>query len=96
MAYLPDSCQAARTEDPGSGAEDDKLSLPLTPRETAELAAVFCLLWFIANYTLSVSLEYTSVASATILSSMSGEYPRLRAQPCSNISHHLQVSLLWE
>ncbi|TFK89635.1 hypothetical protein K466DRAFT_597634 [Polyporus arcularius HHB13444] len=63
---------AARTEDPGSGAEDDKLSLPLTPRETAELAAVFCLLWFIANYTLSVSLEYTSVASATILSSMSG------------------------
>ncbi|KAH9898071.1 hypothetical protein C8Q73DRAFT_683578 [Cubamyces lactineus] len=48
------------------------MSKPLTTRETAHLAAVFCLLWFIANWTVNASLDYTSVASATILSSMSG------------------------
>ncbi|KAJ8474474.1 hypothetical protein ONZ51_g7183 [Trametes cubensis] len=51
---------------------DKNLSKPLTTRETAHLAAVFCLLWFIANWTVNASLDYTSVASATILSSMSG------------------------
>ncbi|KAI0673464.1 hypothetical protein C8Q78DRAFT_1185476 [Trametes maxima] len=51
---------------------DDVLSKPLTTRETANLAAVFCLLWFIANWTVNAALDYTSVASATILSSMSG------------------------
>ncbi|KAI0375331.1 hypothetical protein BV20DRAFT_985895 [Pilatotrama ljubarskyi] len=50
----------------------DSLSKPLTTRETAHLAAVFCLLWFVANWTVNASLGYTSVASATILSSMSG------------------------
>ena len=45
---------------------------PLTTRETAQLAGWFCLLWFVANWTLAAALEYTSVASATILSSMSG------------------------
>ncbi|KAI0715269.1 hypothetical protein C8Q76DRAFT_796042 [Earliella scabrosa] len=62
------------TQPPGveGGITDDKLSAPLTTRETAHLAAVFCLLWFIANWTVNASLEYTSVASATILSSMSG------------------------
>jgi len=45
---------------------------PLTTRETAKLAAWFCLLWFVANWTLTASLGYTSVASATVLSSMSG------------------------
>ncbi|KAI0313555.1 hypothetical protein OF83DRAFT_524882 [Amylostereum chailletii] len=44
----------------------------LTTRETAQLASVFCFLWFVANWTLNAGLEYTSVASATILSSMSG------------------------
>ncbi|EMD42193.1 hypothetical protein CERSUDRAFT_147823 [Gelatoporia subvermispora B] len=47
-------------------------SEPLTTHETAKLAAVFCSLWFIANWTVNASLGYTSVASATILSSMSG------------------------
>ncbi|KAI0331943.1 hypothetical protein GY45DRAFT_1400890 [Cubamyces sp. BRFM 1775] len=51
---------------------DKSVSKPLTTRETAHLAAVFCLLWFIANWTVNASLDYTSVASATILSSMSG------------------------
>ncbi|KAJ7597151.1 hypothetical protein C8J56DRAFT_919340 [Mycena floridula] len=45
---------------------------PLTTRDTARLASVFCVLWFVANWTLNTSLDYTSVASATILSSTSG------------------------
>ncbi|KAH9037292.1 hypothetical protein EDB85DRAFT_2132497 [Lactarius pseudohatsudake] len=45
---------------------------PLTTRETAQLASVFCFLWFLANWLLNASLGLTSVASATILSSMSG------------------------
>ena len=45
---------------------------PLTTKETAQLALSFCLLWFIANWTLNAALELTSVASATILSTMSG------------------------
>ncbi|KZT75168.1 hypothetical protein DAEQUDRAFT_720388 [Daedalea quercina L-15889] len=44
----------------------------LSMRETAQLAAFFCPLWFIANWSVNASLDYTSVASATILSSMSG------------------------
>ncbi|CAK5280569.1 unnamed protein product [Mycena citricolor] len=47
-------------------------SEPLTQRETAHLALHFCFLWFIANWTVNAALDYTSVASATILSSMSG------------------------
>ncbi|KAJ7361622.1 hypothetical protein DFH08DRAFT_844703 [Mycena albidolilacea] len=45
---------------------------PLTIRETARLAFTFCFLWFIANWAVNAALDYTSVASATILSSMSG------------------------
>ncbi|KAJ4486282.1 hypothetical protein J3R30DRAFT_3445609 [Lentinula aciculospora] len=45
---------------------------PLTVRETANLAFVFCFIWFTANWSLNASLDYTSVASATILSSTSG------------------------
>ncbi|KAI9457732.1 hypothetical protein F5148DRAFT_1221968 [Russula earlei] len=45
---------------------------PLTTRETAQLASVFCFLWFLANWSLTAGLGMTSVASATILSSMSG------------------------
>lgn len=45
----------------------------LTPEETAKLAAYFCFLWFAANWTLNAALAYTSVASATVLSSMSGK-----------------------
>ncbi|TCD69972.1 hypothetical protein EIP91_005561 [Steccherinum ochraceum] len=51
-------------------SEED--SSPLTVEETARLAAWFCLLWFIANWSQNASLGYTSVASSTILSSMSG------------------------
>jgi len=55
------------------GSEEPPIELsPLSDFETARLAAWFCLLWFVANWALNASLDYTSVASATILSSMSG------------------------
>ncbi|KAG2211875.1 hypothetical protein INT47_004562 [Mucor saturninus] len=44
----------------------------LTTKETVKLSLAFCFLWFFANYTTNASLAYTSVASSTILSSMSG------------------------
>ncbi|KAI6153492.1 hypothetical protein BKA82DRAFT_134095 [Pisolithus tinctorius] len=47
-------------------------TLRLTPRETAWLALYFSFLWFTANWSLNAALAYTSVASATVLSSMSG------------------------
>lgn len=40
-------------------------------RETAMLSLEFCMLWFLANYFASACLEYTSVASVTILTSTS-------------------------
>jgi solute carrier family 35 protein F5 len=45
---------------------------PLTTKETAKLASVFCLFWFVANWSVNASLKFTSVASSTILSSTSG------------------------
>lgn len=45
---------------------------PLTVRETASLALMFCALWFCANWSMNASLGYTTVSSTTILSSMSG------------------------
>ncbi|KAF5374793.1 hypothetical protein D9758_000163 [Tetrapyrgos nigripes] len=52
--------------------ESDAELPPLTVRETINLASIFCFFWFIANWSLNASLDYTSVASATVLSSMSG------------------------
>ncbi|RFU76778.1 vacuolar membrane [Trichoderma arundinaceum] len=46
---------------------DEKLGF----RETAVLSFEFCMLWFLANYFASACLEYTSVASVTILTSTS-------------------------
>ncbi|PNP42017.1 hypothetical protein TGAMA5MH_06196 [Trichoderma gamsii] len=40
-------------------------------RETAVLSLEFCILWFLANYLSSACLQYTSVASVTILTSTS-------------------------
>lgn len=39
--------------------------------ETTYLSLEFCMLWFLANYFASACLEYTSVASVTILTSTS-------------------------
>ncbi|KAH8599842.1 hypothetical protein B0O99DRAFT_475727, partial [Bisporella sp. PMI_857] len=47
--------------------EEEVLSIP----ETAKLSFEFALLWFIANYLVAACLEYTSVASSTILTSTS-------------------------
>lgn len=43
----------------------------LTLRETVKLSLEFCLLWFSANYFAAACLEYTTVASSTILASTS-------------------------
>ncbi|KAL1665516.1 hypothetical protein GGF50DRAFT_100364 [Schizophyllum commune] len=51
---------------------DEDILPPLTTQETAKLASVFCFFWFVANWAVNASLDYTSVASTTILSSMSG------------------------
>ncbi|KAK4051247.1 hypothetical protein OIV83_003069 [Microbotryomycetes sp. JL201] len=45
---------------------------PLTVRQTAAVALMFCGLWFFANWSMNASLAFTSVSSTTILSSMSG------------------------
>lgn len=45
---------------------------PLTVRETIHLSSIFCFFWFVANWSGNAALGFTSVASATILSSMSG------------------------
>ena len=44
---------------------------PLTVEETARLAVWFCLLWFVANWTVTAAVRYTSVSSMSILSSVS-------------------------
>jgi solute carrier family 35 protein F5 len=49
------------------------LSVP----ETAKLSLEFCLLWFVANYLVAACLEYTSVASSTILTSTSSVWTLL-------------------
>ncbi|KAF9377554.1 hypothetical protein CPB97_010094 [Podila verticillata] len=53
-------------------AEEDSLDRPLTHREIAELSFAFCILWFAANWATNASLAYTTVASSTILASLSG------------------------
>ncbi|KAF9928145.1 hypothetical protein FBU30_002601 [Linnemannia zychae] len=45
---------------------------PLSYYEIAELSFAFCILWFAANWATNASLAYTTVASSTILASMSG------------------------
>ncbi|KAF8325465.1 uncharacterized protein EI90DRAFT_2143248 [Cantharellus anzutake] len=44
----------------------------LSRQETADLAKVFCILWFLACWTFNSSLQFTSVASCSILASTSG------------------------
>jgi solute carrier family 35 protein F5 len=49
----------------------------LSIQETARLSLEFCLLWFAANYFVSACLEYTTVASSTILTSTSSVFTLL-------------------
>ena len=41
--------------------------------DTARLAGWFCFLWFIANWTITASVEYTTISSMSILSSVTSE-----------------------
>ncbi|KAI9801537.1 MAG: hypothetical protein M1825_003216 [Sarcosagium campestre] len=50
-----------------SSDDDSKMSI----KETARLSFEFCLVWFVANYLAIACLEYTTVASTTILTSTS-------------------------
>ena len=52
-------------------------SIPLSLHETAKLSFEFCMLWFVANYFVAACLEYTTVASSTILTSTSGVFTLL-------------------
>ncbi|PSK42923.1 hypothetical protein B9Z65_6877 [Elsinoe australis] len=49
----------------------------LSLRETAHLSLEFCLLWYLANYFVAACLEYTTVASSTILTSTSSVFTLL-------------------
>ncbi|KAH0498096.1 hypothetical protein TgHK011_005370 [Trichoderma gracile] len=62
-----DPATTATTTTTHAAATGDKLDF----RETAVLSFEFCMLWFMANYLASACLEYTSVASVTILTSTS-------------------------
>ena len=43
----------------------------LSIHATARLSLEFCILWFVANYSVAAGLEYTTVGSSTILTSTS-------------------------
>ncbi|KAG0671609.1 hypothetical protein C6P45_000100 [Maudiozyma exigua] len=45
--------------------------IAMSIKQTIKLSGIFCILWFIANFSSNASLSYTSVASQTILSSTS-------------------------
>ena len=60
-----------------SGITQSTASDRLTVRETAWLSFEFCILWFLANYCIAACLEYTTVASSTILTSTSSIFTLL-------------------
>ena len=53
------------------GSKESTVVDRLNVRETAWLSFEFCILWFLANYFIAACLEYTTVASSTILASTS-------------------------
>jgi len=66
---LVDDQEAARAL--STSGDDDMPEEVLSVPETAKLSLEFALLWFVANYLVAACLEYTSVASSTILTSTS-------------------------
>lgn len=64
---MVDNNDDAAVEVEGTAKVDEKLSF----RETGILSLEFSMIWFLANYFASACLEYTSVASVTILTSTS-------------------------
>ena len=59
------------TPEASSHNEDDAIS-PTSVKRVARLGLEFCLLWFTANFCVAKALEYTTVATCTILASTSG------------------------
>ena len=58
-------------DDTGTFARNSTTKDKYTLVETAKLSFQFCFLWLLANYFAAACLEYTTVASATILSATS-------------------------
>lgn len=54
-----------------------KTTRALSLQEIARLSLEFCILWFLANYFVAACLEYTTVASSTILTSTSSVFTLL-------------------
>lgn len=71
--HLDDS-QVLNPKDPFSNTADVSSTAPLALLEIAKLSLEFCLLWFLANYFVAACLQYTSVASSTILTSTSSVF----------------------
>lgn len=69
------STGSSRSGDPGDDSSSSRGTDPaneLSLKAIIRTALVFSVLWFIANYTYSLSLDETTVSSNTILSSTSG------------------------
>ena len=64
---LPESTLSDEATFLSAAPQDDRLNI----QEIAKLSLEFCVLWFVANYSLAAGLEYTTVASSTILLSTS-------------------------
>lgn len=60
-----------------SGLTKETATDRLNLRDTAWLSFEFCILWFLANYCVAACLEYTTVASSTILTSTSSIFTLL-------------------
>lgn len=74
MAADPHPCNLCPHADSSVSLEElqeTTLSRRLSLSQTARLSFEFCLLWFLANYFIAACLEYTTVASSTILTSTS-------------------------
>lgn len=67
--FLKPGNRKALTNNEDIGAEGDGGSLGVL--ETARKSLAFCILWFVANYFAMACLQYTTVASTTILTSTS-------------------------
>lgn len=59
------------------GSSNGSATGKLAIAETARLSLEFCFLWFAANYFVAACLEYTTVASSTILTSTSSVFTLL-------------------
>ena len=76
QSYDPESSQSLPSPvslSTTGGAPQPPLNFP----EIARLSLEFCIIWFLANYFVAACLEYTTVASSTILTSTSSVFTLL-------------------